>query len=339
MASNVNTETKSTPTQRTRRRSLSPKVQKLNLKAYYFRDKSQHRIFCYQFRLLISPSPKYVMVLLVSPWSACSSHSIRLQICWRFLTGKCANCSADNFRAAEITLACSEKIIFVAVVGETRCPSTVTPVHLKHRESLLLHLHKTSRARAFMKENPQYNNLSDKRRTDNTGSARYTMYQTFCTSGAPSQASQDVFLWILFFLGIGTDVNEIEKPRQCAGSLAEPLAFPIQVSYIAPRAKPTNNLQIPFGTTAAVVHRATYLLDTREDLNIIRSSMLFNEWQNRVKENELSTFRTVTKQPWPSNGVVLQHLCITNSNKQIWIKIKSNLAVNVTFSTYFMDTI
>lgn len=86
---------------------------------------------------------------------------------------------------------------------------TRTSGYLKHKETLLLRLSRTTWARGFTNKYPQWINSCNKRATANSGSARSAISREDTTSGSTSNGDQNAFMRILLFSCIKTRINDV----------------------------------------------------------------------------------------------------------------------------------
>lgn len=130
--------------------------------------------------------------------------------------------------------------------------------------------------------------------------------------------------------------NDVKKPRKRAVSLAKPLAFPLQLCNIAPTAKPTYNLWVPYEPTKTVMRTATCLIYTGAVGNLTNSPVIAEKWRNRVKRKKVPTLRTATKQQLPLEQLIVLHLCLGHLNTHIRFRMSQNLAVDELLETSFI---
>lgn len=81
----------------------------------------------------------------------------------------------------------------------------------------------------------------------------------------------------------GTEINEVDKTRECSISRGEPLELPLQASTIALATKPTYQLQMSYGPATMEIHLTARLLDTGAGLKLISSSVISHERRNGMK--------------------------------------------------------
>lgn len=139
-----------------------------------------------------------------------------------------------------------------------------------------------------------------------------------------------------YFLSIGTKMNDYQKPREFAISLAELLEFPQQKGDIALATRPTYELRVLYGPIKTVVRTATCHFGSVMKVYLIRFSMISEKVHNSARRKKFITLRTATKQPLPLDGLIFLHLRLDELNTRIWFEIAPNLAVDI-LGTYFME--
>lgn len=142
----------------------------------------------------------------------------------------------------------------------------------------------------------------------------------------------------LFFLIVHSKTEScLGRPQNATVSLLKPLAFPIEFSNIALKAKQKYKLRISYRTTASFMHTANCLLDSRAGVNLIRSSMVPNDWTHHIKLDNLSTLRTFTKEPHQLDRLILLHLRLGALWTHIWFCISPHLAVDILRDNSFVN--